>query len=171
MVRCFHTDERGRRNRRAPGALAGGKHGGDGRLRPETTGFPPVVGDRKIADVSAVNLGNAASRRLSASICVICGHCDGRATLRWLRVFVSSCLRCLALCFSLCLCASVVQPVVGGLRARFQIHLREQRVERHCRFELGERYLVVDGVRVELIGRTKTDGRDAENARSGASVR
>ena len=43
---------------------------------------------------------------LSAFICVICGY------LRCLRVFVSSCLRCVRwLCArTLCLCASVVQP-------------------------------------------------------------
>ena len=45
-----------RRNRPAPGASAGGKHGDDGRLRPELTCFPPAGGDRQIADCSAVNL-------------------------------------------------------------------------------------------------------------------
>jgi hypothetical protein len=43
-----------RRNRRAPGASAGGKHGDDGRLRPELTCFS-TAGDRQIADCSAVN--------------------------------------------------------------------------------------------------------------------
>ena len=64
--------------------------------------LPTGGGDRQIADCSAANLGTTESRKLSGSIWVICGLCDGRATLRWLRVFVSSCLRCLALCFSLC---------------------------------------------------------------------
>jgi len=45
----------GRRNRRAPGASAGGKHGNDGRLRPELTCFSPVGGDPQIAGSSAVN--------------------------------------------------------------------------------------------------------------------
>ena len=46
---------RARRNRRAPGASAGWTHGSDGRKRPELTWVPSVVGDRTIADVSAVN--------------------------------------------------------------------------------------------------------------------
>jgi hypothetical protein len=49
---------RARRNRRAPGASAGGTNGSDGRLRPELTWVPPVVSDRMIADVSAVNPGH-----------------------------------------------------------------------------------------------------------------
>jgi hypothetical protein len=109
-------------------------------------------------------------RRQSRHCCVkrtICvylrdlwAHCDG-----W-SAFVSSCVRC-PLCFSLCalcLCGS------AGVLARLQIHLRVHGVERHCRFELSERYLVVDGVRVELVGRPETDGRDTKETRSGASV-
>ena len=44
-----------RRNRRAPGASSGGQPGCDERSRSEQSGFPPVVGDRLIADCSAVN--------------------------------------------------------------------------------------------------------------------
>ena len=96
---------RGRRNRRAPGASAGGKAGCDERLRSEQTAFSPAGGDLQIADCSAVNFGTAASRRLSASICVICGQIAMGGPL---CVFVPSCLRC-PLCFSLCslcLCGS-----------------------------------------------------------------
>ena len=46
---------RARRNRRAPCVSAGGKFGCDERLGSEQTDFPPAVGDRTIADVSAVN--------------------------------------------------------------------------------------------------------------------
>jgi hypothetical protein len=47
-------------------------------------------GDRQIADCSAVNLGTATSRRLSASICVICGQIamDGFVMPSCLGVFV-----------------------------------------------------------------------------------
>jgi hypothetical protein len=165
--------ERGRRNRRAPGASSGGKTGDDGSSRPEATCFSPVGGDRQIADCSAVNPRRdlSASARSSLRICVICVICGQYAR----AVFVPSCLRVCDVrdgsVSGLCaLCASVVQPVVGGLRARFQIHLRIHGIKRHCRFELGERNLVVDGMRMEFIGRTKTDGRDAKKARSGASV-
>ena len=77
-----------RRNRRAPGASAGGKQGDDGRSRPELTGFPPAVGDLMIADISAVGSRHCriTSAKLSAFICVICG------LLRWVA-FVPSCLR------------------------------------------------------------------------------
>ncbi len=44
-----------RRNRRAPGASAGGKPGCNERLRSEQSGFLPAVGDRQIAGCSAVN--------------------------------------------------------------------------------------------------------------------
>ncbi len=44
-----------RRNRRAPGASAGGKPGCDERLRSEQSGFLPAGGDRQIAACSAVN--------------------------------------------------------------------------------------------------------------------
>jgi hypothetical protein len=37
----LQTMGEGRRNRRAPGASSGGKHGDDGRLRPESTRFAP----------------------------------------------------------------------------------------------------------------------------------
>ena len=47
-----------RRNRRAVGAASGRQRGDDGRLRPELTCCLPVVGDRRIADCSAVNLRN-----------------------------------------------------------------------------------------------------------------
>ena len=53
--RLFNGEEV-RRNRRAPCASAGGKHGDDGRSRPESTWFSPAVGDRTIAVSSAVNL-------------------------------------------------------------------------------------------------------------------
>jgi len=55
----------------ASGASAGGTHGDDGRLRPEATCFPPEVGDREIADVSAVNQGTSASHQRQA-LCVLC---------------------------------------------------------------------------------------------------
>jgi hypothetical protein len=95
-----------RRNRRAPGASSGGKNGDDGRLRPEATCFPPVGGDRQIADCPAANLRHdpSVSARFSLRICfirVICGQIamDGRP----------SCLRVcdVLLCV---LCASVVLP-------------------------------------------------------------
>ena len=82
-----------RRNRRASSASAGGKHGDDGRLRPELTCFSPAVGDRQIAGCSVVKLWHCCitSAGTSASICVICGFLRGR--VGGLRVFVSSCLR------------------------------------------------------------------------------
>jgi len=58
-----------RRNRRAPGASAGGKYGDDGRLRPELTRFSPA-GDHRIADCSAARSGTAASRQRQ-SLCVL----------------------------------------------------------------------------------------------------
>jgi len=95
-----------RRNRRAPGASSGGTLGCDERSRLEQTGFPPVVGDRQIADCSAANLGTATSRSLSASICVICGffRCDGGRS-SCLRVFVFA-MSSVFLSVSLCLCGS-----------------------------------------------------------------
>ena len=98
-----------RRNRRASGASSGGKHGGDGRLRPELTCFPPVVGDREVAGVSA----NAQHCRIRESICV---HLRDLRFLRcvsgWslcLRVFVFA----MSSVSSLCLFASVVQLLDG----------------------------------------------------------
>jgi len=97
-----------RRNRRAPGALAGGKLGCDERSRSEQTSFPPVGGDRRIADCSAANprYDFSVSARFSLRICVICVICGqiamgGRPLC--LRVFVFA----MSLCFSPCLCASV----------------------------------------------------------------
>ena len=88
-----------RRNRHAPGASSGGQHGFDERSRSEQTGCPPDGGDRQIADCSAANLGTAASRKLSASICVICGQIamDGRP----------SCLRVCDVLLCVFLCVSV----------------------------------------------------------------
>jgi len=113
-----------RRNRRAPGAAASGKHGNDGRLRPEMPSFSPAVGDRSIAGCSAVNPRHCriTSARTSASICVICGFL---ARVGGLRVFVSSCLQRGRLCVSaslrLCvlfsvseLCVSVSLWFAGG---------------------------------------------------------
>ncbi len=40
-------------------------------------GLPTGGGDRQIADCSAAILGSAASRKLSAYICVICGFSVG----------------------------------------------------------------------------------------------
>jgi hypothetical protein len=92
-----------RRNRRAPGASSGGKNGDDGRLRPEATCFPPVGGDRQIADLSR-HQSTARPFRFGKIFPSYLLHlrylradCDGWAA------FVPSCLRCLALC-SLCLC-------------------------------------------------------------------
>ena len=59
----------GRRNRRAPGASAGGKSDGDGCSHPEPADFLPVAGDRTIAGGSAVNLRHC--RINSAALCVI----------------------------------------------------------------------------------------------------
>ena len=94
--RCALSQNRrgARRNRRAPGASSGGKHGCDERSRSEQTCFSPVVGDRKIADVFAGNPGHCTIRE---SICVnlrdLRAYWDGWVVLRCLRVFVSSCLR------------------------------------------------------------------------------
>jgi len=76
--RLLSKQGRGRRSRRAPGASAGGKHGSDRRLRPEQTCFPPVAAIVRSPTVPPSILGTAASRRLSASICVICGFSVGR---------------------------------------------------------------------------------------------
>ena len=109
--------------------------------------------------------------RVKETICVYLGYLWA---LRWasafamassLCVFVFAMSRSVFFSVSLCLCGSA-----AGLAAGFQIHLREQPVERHCRFELGERNLVVDGVRVQLVGRPEADGRDSKETRSGASV-
>ena len=60
-----------RRNRRASGALGGGKPGCDERLRSEQTGFPSVVGDRTIAGSSGGNLrlGRVTSATASLRLC------------------------------------------------------------------------------------------------------
>ena len=99
----------GRRNRRAPGASAGGKYGGDGRLRPEWTCFPPgaVIARSPTVPPSIPGTAYPFLWDLPRVICVICVICGQIAMVRGLRVFVSSCLRCL--CFfsvSLCLCGS-----------------------------------------------------------------
>ena len=75
----FPNSRRARRNRRAPGASAGGAFGLDKRSRLERTNAPPAVGDRSIAGCSAVNPRHCriTSARTSAPICVICGF------LRW----------------------------------------------------------------------------------------
>ena len=88
--------EKARRNRRAPGASSGGKRGCDERSREEQTGCPPGAAIVRSPTVPPSISGTAAS-------------CQRQP----LRVFVSSCLRCLTLCFSLCLCASVVHQVGG----------------------------------------------------------
>ena len=136
-ARLFPIRNAARRNRRAPGASSGGLHGNDGRLRPEMLCCPPVAAIVRSPTVPPPISGTAASRRLSASICVICGF---------------------------------YRRAGGGLPVGFQIHLRIHGIERHRRFELGERNLVVDGVRMELIGRTEADRWDAENARNSAPV-
>jgi len=51
----FPDRREARRNRRASGVSAGGKHGCDERLRSEQSGFLPAGGDRQIAGCSAVN--------------------------------------------------------------------------------------------------------------------
>ena len=89
-VTPFETRE-SRRNRRAPGASAGGKTGSDERLRSEQSGFSAAVGDRQIARLfrrQSTALPPLLSLRLSVSICVICGH-----LLEVGVAFVSSCLR------------------------------------------------------------------------------
>ncbi len=107
---------------------------------------------------------------IKETICVylrdLWANCDGWAAL---------CLRAFVFAMSSVILSVFSVPLwfiawVGELPVGLQIHLRVHGVKRHRRFELGERNLVVDGVRVKLIGRTEADGRDAENARSGASV-
>ena len=75
-----------RRNRRAPGASAGGKHCCDERLRSEQTCFSPVGGDRLIADCSAINRGYdlSVSARFPLRICVIWVICGQIAMGGWL---------------------------------------------------------------------------------------
>ena len=74
---------------RARGASAGGKHGSEGRLRSEQTGFPPVGGDRQIADVSAVNPLYCG---IKETICVYLRDLRAKCARGWaalcLRVFV-----------------------------------------------------------------------------------
>ena len=90
-----------RRNRRAPGASAGGKHGGDGCLHPELTCFPPVVGDRQIAGSSAVNLRHCCITSATNPSClrvfVFATWAGGSAPLRL-------CASAFLLSVSLCLC-------------------------------------------------------------------
>jgi len=100
----FHTGEERGETDAAPGASAGGKHGCDERSRSEQTGFPPVGGDRQIADCSAVTPRQRPSMNLSAFICVICGF--SVAMCEWLCdafMFTMPASVCLSLC-SLCLC-------------------------------------------------------------------
>ena len=78
------------------GAASGGKNGDDGRLRPEATCFPPVGGDRQIADCSAAI---SRHRNIKRTICVYLRDLrffplGGRPT------FVSLCLRRARLCTS-----------------------------------------------------------------------
>jgi len=108
--------KKSRRNRRAPGALAGGKHGCDERSRSEQTGFSPVGGDRQIADVSAVNPRHC---RIKDVICVYL--CDLWASWPGVR---PSCLRVFVFAiFSVFLSvSSVVQHVSGWARRRRWVH-------------------------------------------------
>ena len=85
--------KKSRRNRRAPGALAGGKHGCDERSRSEQTGSSPVGGDRKIADVSAVNRRHCRIKDAIWAIWVICGQfarAGGRPSCLCVFVFAMS---------------------------------------------------------------------------------
>ena len=95
-----------RRNRRAPGTSAGGKHGCDERSRSDQTGSSPVGGDRKIADVSAVNRRHCRIKDAIWAIWVICGQ-FARAGRRpsCLCVFVFA-MFSVFLSVSLCLCGS-----------------------------------------------------------------
>jgi hypothetical protein len=85
--------ENARRNRRAPGASAGGKVGCDERSRSELTGFLPAVGDRQIADCSAVNpryrltVSVGSSLRYLRYLRDLRANCDG-ARPSCLRAFV-----------------------------------------------------------------------------------
>jgi len=79
-----------RRNRRAPGASAGGKFDGDGCLHPDPAGFPPVGGDRQIADlfrrqstVRPIRFGKIFLAYLRY-LRYLWANCDGWATLRCL---------------------------------------------------------------------------------------
>ena len=97
----FPDRREARRNRRAPGASAGGKPGCDEHLRSEQSGFLPAVGDRQIADCSA---GNPRHFRITSAT----------TSLRPLRLCVSVFLLCVSvsLWFSRCLGGSPGR--VGG---------------------------------------------------------
>ena len=131
--RLSNGDER--RNRRAPGASAGGKHGDDGRLRPELTGFSPAGGDRQIADCSAVNFRHfrITSATISLRLCDFALRKTGpvgsfgepKQPPDANRIKETICVICV-ICGqtrvggsvpSLCLCASVVSRYPGGWRS------------------------------------------------------
>ena len=101
----FPDRREARRNRRAPGASAGGAFGRDKRSRLERTNVSPAVGDRSIAGCSAVNPRHfhITSATTSLRPLRLCGFL-GRAALR-LCVSVS-------LWFSRCLGGS--PGCVGG---------------------------------------------------------
>jgi len=108
----FPNRRKARRNRRAPGASAGGKPGCDERLRSEQTGFSPAVGDRQIAGCSAINPRHYCITSATTSLrpLRLCGFL-GRAAL---RLCVSVFLLCVSvsLWFSRCLGGSPGR--VGG---------------------------------------------------------
>ena len=153
-----------RRNRRAPGASSGGTFGRDKRSRLGQTSVSPVGGDRQIADCSAVNPRHCS---LKETICV--NLRDLRA-LRWTSDFAMASCLCVFVFAMSCSVFLSVSLCLCGSASGFQIHLRVHGIKSHRRFELGEWNLVVDCVRMKLIGRTKTNGRDAKKARNGASM-
>ncbi len=107
----------GRRNRRAPGTSAGGKHGCDERSRSEQTGSSPVGGDQKIADVSAVNRRHCRIKDAIWAIWVICGQfarAGGRPSCLCVFVFA---MFSVFLSVSLCLCGSTGGRTTGGITA------------------------------------------------------
>jgi len=81
----FPNRRKARRNRRAPGASAGGKPGCDERSRSEQTGFSPAVGDRSIADCSAVNLRHCRITSATTSL-RLCAFAPLRS-FRWVEKF------------------------------------------------------------------------------------
>jgi len=94
---------RARRNRRAPGASAGGAFGRDKRLRLERTNVPPAVGDRSIAGCSTGNFR----------------HCRIMSATTSLRLCAFAPLRSFAMAgvsASLRLCASALWPSVFPVR-------------------------------------------------------
>jgi len=106
----FPDRREGRRNRRAPGASAGGAFGRDKRSRLERTNVSPAVGDRSIAGCSAINPRHYCITSTTTSLrpLRLCGFL-GQAAL---RLCASASLRSFLCVRTLCLCASAFLPSV-----------------------------------------------------------